>query len=147
MELYLISTAAAVALASFASLNKKVSDGLRGALGIVMLAALFSQIPTVLTEIEQIDPEWYIGDFGSDLTENAAENAFCRGIAAAVAEKFDLDEASVFVECMGFSFAEMRAELIRVELCGSAALADRIGIKNYIEKQQLGECEVVIFIE
>ncbi len=147
ISLYIISTVAAVALASFASLNKKMSDAIRPTLGIILLAALISPLPDMISglgggEIELPPQQW-----GENITETAAEDAFCRGVAAAVADKFSLDRGSLAVECVGFSFSEMRAELIRVELSGKAIIADRIGIKDYIERSGLGNCEVVILLE
>ncbi|MBE6634960.1 MAG: hypothetical protein E7617_01995 [Ruminococcaceae bacterium] len=145
--IYVISTVAAVALASFSSLNNRMREAIKPTLGIILLAALLAPLPDIIAAIGDMEVNLPSDELSQSVTEDAAEDAFCRGICSAIAEKFDLDADSLTVECIGFSFSEMRAELIRVELSGRAVLADRIGIEGYIEKAGLGNCEVVILIE
>lgn len=73
-----------------------------------------------------------------------AEAAFSDGIARAVSEKFSLPRDSISVESVRFDFKKMRAEKIKITLFGIAALADGRAIREFIEGEGLGECEVKI---
>ena len=78
--------------------------------------------------------------------EVTTEEAFVKGIRAFVADEFDVDMHDVIVETVGFDISEMRAELIRIRLFGEARGADYRAIRERIEKNGFGRCEVKIEI-
>ena len=87
------------------------------------------------------DPEDYSKDY-----YNVAQSAFCDGIERLICEEYALDADEVRVGAVGFSFEYMRAEKIEIVLSGKAALADRVGIEKFVNKQGFGACEVEIEI-
>ena len=74
------------------------------------------------------------------------EEAFSEGVSLAVCERFSLPEGTVKVELHGFDAQKMRAEKIKITLSGVAIISDRRAIQEYIEGENLGECEVRISV-
>lgn len=76
-----------------------------------------------------------------------AEDAFCSGIVLFVADEFSLEKDDISVMVTGFNKDEMTAEKISVTLRGrAAASADFRAVREKIEKNGLGKCEVKIEI-
>ena len=144
---YLISMLFVVTLSSLALYDSEKMRSVRAALGIILLASFI--IPFVngfvsfSENLENILPE-YGADHDIDLREELAEDAFLRGIKNAVADKFNVSEDDIRVNCSGFSFEKMRAEKINIILSGSAAFYDIRSIREYIEGSGFGECEVSV---
>lgn len=117
-------------------------------IGIIMLYVLLSPLSTAIKNLDPND----IFSFDIPSSENmgnasaVAEEAFGRGIAVAVAEEFSLEVSNIRVKTDGFDFEKMSAERIKVTLSGKAAAADHRAIESYLNKQNLGRCEVEIEI-
>lgn len=77
------------------------------------------------------------GEYTEVLTE-----AFSEGIGQAVRERYSLPDGTVEVEVIGLDITEMRAEKIKITLSGIAITRDRRAIEEFIEGENLGECEV-----
>lgn len=98
------------------------------------------EISDIIYDLPSDDPQ--LGDGYSAVVEEA----FSDGVARAVADKFLLKEENIRVKLSGFDAKEMRAEKIKITLTGTAVMADRRGIENYVNSLNLGECKVEIEI-
>ena len=97
-------------------------------------------------DIGALDFDAVTGEGYYDASASVGCDAFEAGVRAFIAEEFSLDVADISVEACGFSPETVSADLIRVTLSGRARLADRHAIKEKIEKNALGGCEVKIAI-
>lgn len=145
-----IIISALVALASYFSYGTAENRTAKTAMAVIMLYTVASPIVSLVSELSEIsfDLSFDSEDFESGGTEFAetAEEAFCDGICAAIAERYGLDRSDVRARALGFEPEKMRADKITVTLFGSAALADHRAIAQYITESGLGECEVKIEI-
>ena len=142
---YFISISAVTALASAISYSAQDSK-IKLALGIMLFASVLTPTVEIIRSLGDFRlPEYSSGDYGN-MAEEVAEDAFCRGIRRAVADKFYITEDEISVETAGFCYSEMSAERITIELSGRGASADTRGVRAYIERE-FGECEVKIKIE
>ena len=127
-----------IANASFISYG--ASDrALRLALGIMMLSAILSvicgiSVPDLSFSVDGED----IADL-SAVGEEAVREAFCKGVASAVANEFGLSASDISVEAHSLGTDTLRAEKITVTLHGRAALADIGGIRDYLT--EMGLCD------
>ena len=84
-------------------------------------------------------------ELGADY-EKVTRQAFEKGVCAAVAMEFSLDEGDIAAVASGFDSKEMKAEGIKVILSGRAALQDFRLIEKYVNELNIGECRVEIQI-
>lgn len=149
MKGYLIAVVLICAMASLASHFLSGTDAARYgrlALAVVLLWAVISPLAGLLQSLPEI-PSFSLPDVeGSDspLYAERAEEAFCEGIRAAVCEKFSLAGEELSVRTEGFDVTAMRAKRVHILLKGKGILADGFAIEAFIEKENLGECEVEI---
>lgn len=142
---YFISISAISALVSAISYGAQDSK-IKLSLGIMLFASVLTPTVGIIRSLGDFRiPEYSTGDYGN-MAEEVAEEAFCRGIRRAVADKFSISEEEISVETVGFCYSEMSAERITLELSGRSASSDTRGIRGYIERE-FGECEVKIKIE
>lgn len=78
--------------------------------------------------------------------EKLTRQAFEKGVCAAVAIEFSIDEGDIEAVASGFDPEKMKAEVIKVILSGRAALYDFRLIEKYINELNIGECRVEIKI-
>lgn len=76
--------------------------------------------------------------------DGTSEVAFCNGIRLFLVQEFSLNADDVAVSAEGFDKAEMRAEKVTVRLSGGAVYCDFRAIREKIEKNGMGSCEVKI---
>ena len=147
---YVLVILFAVALCSFIAYDPERARASRTALGVILLAALSALLSDVALELKDIT---YSGSLeyedaeGADFAEQSMSDALERGIRLAVAEKFSFSEENVFVECRGFDLETVSAERISITLSGRAALADIRAVREYVEGEGLGDCEVRVVFE
>ena len=85
----------------------------------------------------------------SEYTEDyvqVCKDAFADGVRRLISDKFALSYDDVSVAVFDFDFETLRAGRIKVILSGSAVIADRYKIEDYINGEELGRCEVEIRI-
>ena len=119
----------------------------RAALGIILLFVVLSPISEIITSFnsEDFDPENILADMQPETgLSEALAAALCDGICRAVGEEFSLDDGELTATVYGFDVKNMKAEKIRILLTGRAALSDSKAIKEFVEKMEVGECEVRI---
>lgn len=138
---------ALVALSGFLFYGKGNEKSARVALGVMLLCALLSGLPSVIEEVKNISFSPENVQIGADSYEDYTEAAFKEGLAHAVSEEFELSFSDVEVELFGFALDTMSAERIVISLRGAAAYADARAVRQYIEKNKLGECEVNVYFE
>lgn len=128
-----------VSYASFISYGAS-DKALRLALGVIMLSAILS----VICGISAADLSFsFDGEDMTDLSalgEEAVLEAFCGGVASAVANEFGLSRSDISVEAHSIGTDTLRAERITVTLYGRAALADSGAIRDYLIEN--GLCDV-----
>jgi hypothetical protein len=134
-----------VSFASFVSVAEVGRGATRFALGVILAAALIAPISGLVTNIGSAlsdikDTEYTDDGKFSEYTERA----FCEGIRLAVADKFSVSPDGIYVIALEFDASNMRAELVKITLSGSAATADYRAIRAYVEESNLGKCEVEI---
>lgn len=134
-----------VSLASFVSCTDTKRGATKFALGVILLASLVVPVKgivegAVLPLFDIKDTEYKDSSAFSEFTEEY----FCEGVRLAVADEFSLDAHDVEVITVGFSVEDMRAEVIKIKLLRAAAGADYRAVREYIEKNDLGKCEVEI---
>lgn len=105
------------------------------------LSALIADFGGLLDEDELSGIDGYSKDY-----EEVAMNAFCEGVDKLVCSELELDTECVRVVCRGFNYKKMKSELVSVILSGRAIVADRLKIKQIVEDNGLGKCEVKIEI-
>ncbi len=144
---YMAAALAVCALLSALSLLRlpsEVEQAERAAFSVLLIAALAAPTASVLS---------YVGDVirlpvgerptpDTALYEQALTDAFAEGIRRAVCDKFSVGDTAVRVDVRGFSVKEGRAEHICVLLYGGAWHVDHRAVKDYIEKEGWGACEV-----
>ena len=131
-------------------LSHSNGSGEKMAVGIVTLYVIISPL---IGYISEFNAEEWLGsikneEFDTESEYNAVmEDAFGRGIALAVAEKFSLDSQDIRIRLYGFDPEKMNSEKIRVILSGKAALSDYKAVEKYVDSLNLGECDVEIEIK
>ncbi len=140
--IYILSVLAAVAFSSFTMYGSEDNRAAKFALGAILLAALSAPVMGAVKNLAEFEiPEYGESDYSSELTEDVAKEAYCRGIRLALKDKFSLDYDAVEVDCIGFDLESMTAERINIILSDSASYSDSRGIRLYIS-ENFGECEV-----
>ena len=119
------------------------------AIGVITLSVILSPLSGAISDF---DAEGWLESLGGEGTEvdaeytAAIEEAFAEGIRSAVAEEFSLDRENIRVKLFGFNAAEMRAEKITVNLSGAAVIAEYRAMEKYLNRLDIGECNVSIEI-
>ena len=152
---YLVSViivSSLVAISTYFSYGSSEGRTVKTAMSIIVLYTVAAPIVSVIGEISDISLDLSVDteDFGSvGDTEYAetAEAAFCEGVRAAIAERYNLNSNDVRVRVSGFDFEKMRAERITVIISGGAATSDHRAIAQYIAESGLGECEVELSVK
>ncbi len=126
-----------------ALLYKPGGRGERAAFAVLLAFSVLSPIEGLMHS-GSFDFPAFSPEEGEDVPayEARAREAFEEGIASEISAAFGVKEEYVRVRAVNFSFAEMRAEKILVTLSFGAAGCDPERVKEYIEKLELGECEV-----
>lgn len=138
----------AAGLASLVSYPSAMEKCSKAAISLLVMFIVITPLLSLVGSIGNIDfdelKENIITEDGEGEYIKTAEEAFELGIKRLLLDKYGLsgDEVSVFL--IGFDFEKMRAEKIKITLSGRAALADYRSIEEYVEKNNLGECEVNI---
>ena len=147
---YILVILFAVALCSFVAYDSEKARASRTALGVILLAALSGLLADVALELKDItsldaleyeDVEW------AEFAEQSMSGALERGVRLAVAEKFSFSEDDIRVECRGFNLETVSAERISITLYGGAAISDIRAVREYVEGEGLGDCEVKVVFE
>ena len=140
-----------VALSVHFSYGSSENRTVKAAMSIIVLYTVAAPIVSTVGELSGISSDLTldtedIGSIGNTEYAKTAEEAFCDGICAAIAERYDLAREEIRARARGFNFEKMRAERITVILSGGAALSDYRSIAEYITGSGLGECEVKLEI-
>lgn len=111
----------------------------------VIISPLVSGIGNIKLE-DIISPELsYSSPTNGDYIK-VSEEAFAKGVARAIEDRFSLKRESVSVRLFGFDFESMSAQKIKIILSGLSATADYRAVLAYAESMDIGECEVDIEI-
>ena len=129
--------------------HQSQKSGVRALLGLLLLVAVVSPLPSVWEELTVGIGELFDAE-SRELDEGAfyqvTEEAFCQGVGLAIADKFGAEGESVSVSCHGFDPTEMRAEQITVRLTDGAVFLDLGEIKYYVMENFSGRCTVEVVI-
>ena len=117
----------------------------RVALGVVTL--LFAASPFLYIAGGSFDfriPEYDLSyGWAEDNLSSVTEDAYLRGVALALAERYREDASSFIVACDGFSSEDMSVSRLYVTLVGRGAFLDYREIRDYLyENLEIGECRV-----
>ena len=138
----------AAGLASFVSYPSAMEKCAKAAISLLVMFVVITPLLSLVGSIGDIDfdelKENIITEDGEGEYIKTAEKAFELGIKRLLSDKYGLSEDEVSVFIIGFDFEKMRAEKIKITLSGRAALSDYRSIEEYVEKNNLGECEVNI---
>ncbi len=120
----------------------------RFAFAVLIIYTVLTPISSLFSELdngglEELSPD--LGELDREY-EEVAERAFCLGIKELITSELGLSGDGVRVLCEGFDYKNMRAERIRVLLSGACITADTLMIRQTVEKNRLGRCEVEIEI-
>ena len=148
--LTLITVSAVISVALALTYKESEKSGLRCAFAVILLYVTLVPIINGARNFDVGELEIYADEL--DFEENFELSdftgaAFARGVALFVAEEFELDAKEVRAEASGFDPEAARAEKITLTLVGRAALADTRAIRETVEKNGLGACEVKIEIK
>ncbi len=153
MNEYLISLISVSALISLSSAvlyrEEKEGRAVKCAFAVLLLYIL---IMPLLGALKSFDPEVLKFDTGAHYPaeesgiEASAEEGFVQGIRLFLADEFSLEQNDIEVKVTGFDFSTVKAEKITIILKGSAAYADFRAVREKIEKNGFGSCEVEIAI-
>ena len=142
--IFVVTMCALVSLLSFIAYQKTDGRAVKLALGLILISALISPAREVISAIPEINPEYEYGEPSGEMREKAIEDAFCEGVAEAVANKFMIDAKLISVSAVGFDAKKMRCDVLRVRLYGVAALADGAGIERFLTECGADRGEVMI---
>ena len=140
--IYILSVLSVIAFSSFSFYAGEDKNGARFALGVILFSAVLAPVFSLSGSIRNAAFESSTAVDFSEITANTAEEAYCRGAALAIAEKFSLNGSDVAVFCSDFSLEDMSAEHMSVTLFGRAVYADGRSIREYAEKTF--DCEVSV---
>lgn len=147
---YIISIVCVVAFSSFCAYDTEKNRGARGALGIILLSALaipFVNMLVTVSDLSLQDAPTYGDEFSDNARDESVKIAFLQGIKLALKEKFSLNEEEIEVTCADFSFEHMKAGKINITLSGKSVFSDLRAIREFVERSELGECEVFVSFE
>lgn len=117
------------------------------AFSVILAAAVLLPLSDAIAELVASAPSLPSFDAQGTTGEyvGEAEEAFCEGVEAAVAEEFSISRENIRAFCTGFDFERMRCECVSVRLFGGAVFANIEEIERFL-KNGLGGCEVEIII-
>lgn len=145
----LVLVSVVAALGSYASYNSE-DKAVKAATSLILLYTAAISFSGLAGELISLDAGEIADMLSGEVTEQedgygrTAEEAYALGVGKAIAEKFGLREEDIKVTVNGFVFSQMRAEGVKVLLCGTAALADWRAIADYVEASGLGKCSVEV---
>lgn len=117
----------------------------RAAISLILLVVAIVPIRDLISDISLSPPRLpEMPEVGCGEYAEVAEEAFCRGIATLLAEKYSLSDGDFGVKCQGFDFYSMRAESLTVTLRGAAVLCDPLAVERFINSYGIGECHAEI---
>ncbi len=145
VTLVVTSALVSLALAITYREEERSSGAVRSALAVLLLyvtlCPLFGAVRNFDIEDDIFEVEEY--DFEDRFSlSGVTEEAFCKGIRLFLADKMSLSAEEITVSAEGFDATAMRARKIKVTLFGKAALADYRAVRETVEKNGFGECEV-----
>ena len=138
--------AALLGILSQLSFDKSGKRGERAVFAVLLLYTVLTPVGELVGEDLSFDFDIPSLDEGDLEYEQAARRAFEAGVVRLIADKYSLPEESVRVMVEELDVKTMRAGKIRVILSGRAAFADYRGIEEYINRLDMGVCEVEIEI-
>lgn len=150
MKEYAVTLAVTSALVSLALAltyrdEEKSGGAVRSALMLILLYAtlcpLLGAVRNFDIDSDILKEEKYNFEDRFSLSD-ATEEAFCRGIRLFLADKMSINYDEITVKAKDFDASLMRARKIEVTLVGKAALADYRALREAVEKNGFGECEV-----
>ena len=130
---YLISS---IALALFGTVlynasHSALRDGVRTAIGLLL--SLFMVAPLALACANAPHIQFPTADFTDNgLYAETLEEAYCSGIAAALAERYALPSESFEVSAVGLDTESMRSQSVRVVLCDKARRLDYNAVETFV---------------
>ena len=132
----------------YASYSSENTRYIKLAASVLLLSVVLSFVPTLLSEgvpklseiIEEIKAPQQTPDGGA--FSETAQGALEEGIRALVSQKYGISLSDITVRVLGLDVENMRAEKIEITLFGSGAVADWRAIRDYVNSEGLGECEV-----
>lgn len=148
---FLISASAVVALGTLTAHTGRSHGAVKLALGVMLLSAsvvpLISIVTDAVDDASIIFDEQITGDgFSDTIYEKTAEDAFSDGIKKLVVSEFSVNSSEVEVCVFDFKVDEMRAEMVKIILSGSAIYVDQRSLRLRVENLGLGKCEVELEI-
>lgn len=146
--LTVVSVGVASAVAGALIYDPERASASRTAISIILLLAVSAPLVGIVSELGSVKipeiPESGVVDGGE--YERVAEEAFSRGIAAMLADRYSFGEECFSVKVTGFRFLDMRAETINVTLTGAAVRCDPLAVEKYINSYGIGDCHAEIGI-
>lgn len=127
----------------------KLRSAERVVMGVILLYVIIAPLSDLVSDFDPNDIFSSINSSDVQYDEElsmVAEEAFAEGIKLALAEEFSISRDDIRVKVFGFDLEGMSGEKIKVSLSGKAALADYRAIESFLNKQNIGECEVEIEI-
>ena len=142
------AVSALLSILSLLSYRSSLDSTRRLAFGLILMSIVITPAVGAIRELSKFDLDKIMPETDSAHKDSVDlyEAAFADGIADAVCEKFELRGSDVRVLVEGFSYGEWRCEKIRIILSDGASFADTSGIERFINRLDIGECEVEIEI-
>ena len=119
----------------------------KAALGIIAAFIIISPLVTAISKVDttEVLDSLTGGGYETDADPSyVAEEAFAKGIKAAVTERFSVKAENISVRIINFDIKTMSCEQIKIYLDGAGAFADYRGIEDYVSGLGMGECSVEI---
>ena len=123
--------------------DRRFSSVTRLLFSLILLSALALPLADIFGKLAM--PELVLPEIG-DASEfdMEVEQAYALGIRRALCSEFSLSEDEVRVVLSDFSPEEIARTHVRVFLSGRAALADRLGMENYLKDGGIVSCEITV---
>lgn len=137
----LLSVGVAAAVGGAILYDGERTSSSRAAISLILLFAAIAPAVDLISDISLSPPRLpEIPEVGCGEYAEVAEEAFCRGIASLLADKYSLPDGDFGVKCRGFDFYSMRAESLTVTLRGAAVFCDPRAVEKFINSYEIGEC-------
>ena len=147
----LVLTSALVGVCSYLSYSEKGASLVKMASSLIVVYMMITPVSALIGEGGFLDGnghtlEEYMPSIDESEFSKSAAEAFEDGVKKYVCEKFSLSDSDVRVSALEFDCIGMKAEKVKIILCGGAAHADARGIEYEINSLGLGKCEVEISV-
>lgn len=141
-------------LISYLSYPGSSEKSVKFAVSVLLIYTSMLPILSFVSKISSGGEMDFIEEIRKDAEENVtsgkeeyitvSEDAIKKGLGKLLFTEYGIAEENIKIYVHGLDFESMKAEKIKIVLCGGGALSDYRSIEDFVNKLGIGECEVNI---